>query len=192
MPRPSSRERILQTGFDLLRERGYNATSVQDITDAAGVPKGSFYNHFESKEALSVEALRHYYVAARAYLEALHDESRPPLERLRTFFEGMRDAGRGEDFRCGCLMGALGLELANQSPAVRDCVAEGFETWTRELGQVIAEAQADGTVKRDLPADQLARFLLNAWQGTVLAAKVDQTDAAHELFQTVVFARLLT
>jgi TetR/AcrR family transcriptional regulator, transcriptional repressor for nem operon len=55
MPRPSAREEIVQAGLKCLVEKGFNAVGVQDITDAAGVPKGSFYNHFESKEALGVE-----------------------------------------------------------------------------------------------------------------------------------------
>src|SRR5215470_14003251 len=58
--KPNVREQLLDTGLQVLHERGFNATSVQDITEAAGVPKGSFYNHFESKEALGAEVVLRY------------------------------------------------------------------------------------------------------------------------------------
>jgi len=60
MSKPNVREQILTTGLALLHGRGFNATSVQDITEAAGVPKGSFYNHFASKEALGLEVVQRY------------------------------------------------------------------------------------------------------------------------------------
>src|SRR5262249_43060960 len=69
MPRPSLREQLLTAGLEVLHQKGFNATSVQDITDAAGAPKGSFYNHFESKEALALEALRLYLEKGRARRE---------------------------------------------------------------------------------------------------------------------------
>ena len=60
MPRLNTREEIVQAGLKCLVEKGFNAVGVQEITDAAGVPKGSFYNHFESKEALGVEIVERY------------------------------------------------------------------------------------------------------------------------------------
>ena len=86
---PGLREQLLEAGLDTLHRKGFNATSVQDITDAAGAPKGSFYNHFESKEALAAEALRAYVEKGRARREILRDTKLPPLRRLRRYFEAM-------------------------------------------------------------------------------------------------------
>ena len=82
MGRPSAREGIVQAGLKCLVEKGFNAVGVQDITDTAGVPKGSFYDHFVSKEALGVEmiALRR---ANQTRREIVTDPSVPPLQRLR-------------------------------------------------------------------------------------------------------------
>src|SRR6478672_12935550 len=78
MGRPSAREEIVQAGLKCLVEKGFNAVGVQDITDTAGVPKGSFYNHFESKEALGVEIVERY-GANQTRREILTDPSVPPL-----------------------------------------------------------------------------------------------------------------
>lgn len=82
-------ERILEAGLEALYQHGFNATSVQDITQAAGVPKGSFYNHFESKEALGVEAVNVYASRMGSMLTPLHSKSVSPLKRLHTYFKKM-------------------------------------------------------------------------------------------------------
>src|SRR6202451_4128529 len=86
MARRGTREQIVQAGLKCLVERGFNGVGVQDITDAAGVPKGSFYNHFESKEALGAEIVERY-GADKRRRELLTDKSIPPLERLRRHYE---------------------------------------------------------------------------------------------------------
>ena len=104
------REEIVGAGLRRFHELGYNAAGVKDITDAAGVPKGSFYNHFESKEALAVETLQRYGVDLR--LTDLADGSVAPLARIRRHFEFMRDRIVAVRGRQGCLLGNLGAEVA--------------------------------------------------------------------------------
>lgn len=190
MPKPTHREQILAAGLRLFRERGFNATSVQDVTGAAGAPKGSFYNHFGSKEDLGLAALARYQEAAS--LDAwLADASVPPLDRLRGLFGAMRDDGATDAYACGCLMGSLGAELANTSPALRAAIADGFAAWAAKLAPVVRQGQADGTITRDQDADDLARFMIDAWQGTVLMAKVDRCGDAHARFVAMIFGKLL-
>src|ERR1700730_12249285 len=94
MPRPNTREQIVQARLTCLVEKGFNAVGVQDITSTAGVPKGSFYNHFESKEALGAEIVARY-GADQTRREILTDPNVPPLQRLRRHFE--RISARFED-----------------------------------------------------------------------------------------------
>ena len=81
MGRPSLREKLASSAVDTLHANGFKGCSIQDITQAAGVPKGSFFNHFENKEDLAIDALRRYLEGTRS--EMLFDESVPPLERLK-------------------------------------------------------------------------------------------------------------
>src|SRR5271169_3324644 len=120
MARLNVREQLLSVGLETLHRRGFNATSVQDITDAAGVPKGSFYNHFESKEALGLEAIERYWQGALNGLEVLKDERMAPLARLKVYFRGLIDLGRRLKYRPGCMIGNMSIEMSDQSAAFRE------------------------------------------------------------------------
>src|SRR5262249_10518624 len=157
---------------EVLHQNGFNATSVQDITDAAGAPKGSFYNHFESKEALALEALRLYLEKGRARREILRDEKLPPLRRLRRYFEAGAQLMVDHRFAAGCLLGNFGAELSPQSSLIRKRVGDALEGWSDMVAEVIGEAQKEGSVPRGKSAKELARFVIDAWEGAVLRAKV--------------------
>jgi len=146
MPKPSLREQILSAGLDTLHQKGFNATSVQDIAEAAGAPKGSFYNHFESKEALAAEVVLKYEEQRKARRSILRDARLPPLRRLRKYFESVNKAVAQDEFTTGCLLGNFAAELSNQSPLIRDRVGRAFASWCDEVAQVIGEAQKAGAI----------------------------------------------
>jgi TetR/AcrR family transcriptional repressor of nem operon len=135
MARLNVREQLLSAGLDTLRRRGFNATSVQDITEAAGVPKGSFYNHFESKEALGAEAVLKYLEQSEAWkaLRALQDARGAPLTKLRKYFESLTERALKAESWAGCMLGNFACELSNQSPLIREQVATAFDTWPMAL-----------------------------------------------------------
>src|SRR5580700_1948454 len=117
MARPSVKEQIVQAGLKILLQKGFNGVGVQEITETAGVPKGSFYNHFESKEALGAEIVERYGMnSTRRAL--LLDKNVPPLQRLRMHFEALNDAFIKSKFERGCLLGNFSAELANQSAII--------------------------------------------------------------------------
>ena len=87
MAKPNVRERLLDAGVETFHRRGFNGCGVQEITEAAGVPKGSFYNHFASKEALGAAVLdRYWQQRADTTLRILEDGDVRPTERLRRYF----------------------------------------------------------------------------------------------------------
>lgn len=192
MARTDVREKLLTAGLEALHKRGFNGTGVQDITDAAKVPKGSFYNHFESKDALGVEVVERYAANGAGRREPLMEGSGPPLTRLRTYFKALNQLGPATGFSRGCLLGNFGTELSAQSPAIRAALAAAFDDWTKAIAQVIAEAQKAGDVSRDIPAETLANFLLNAWEGAVMRSKVEKDPAALDAFLSVTFNKILT
>lgn len=191
MPRPSVRERILSAGLETLHRKGFNGTSVQDITDAAGAPKGSFYNHFESKEALAAEAVRRYRENRRVRLGILQDAKLAPLRRLRRYFESLNEAVVEAGFSKGCLLGNFAAELSGQSPIVREQVREGFAGWCEAIAPAIAEAQKEGAVSRTLRPKALAEFVVHAWEGALLRARADEDRAPLDLFMRITFSKVL-
>jgi TetR/AcrR family transcriptional repressor of nem operon len=191
MARHNVREQIVEAGLKTLLEKGFNGCGVQDITEAAGVPKGSFYNHFESKEALGAEIVLRY-MDANPRRKILADKSIPPLQRLRTYYESMNDLFVESGFLRGCLIGNFSAELSRQSPLVCDSLRTVFARWTRDLETVIAEAQAEGTVPKKFAAGDLAAFLLDAYEGTLLRARVEKSRTAFDRFLLITFTQILT
>src|ERR1700743_2154475 len=172
MPRPNVRENIVESALDQFHRMGFNGCSVDDITRAAGVPKGSFYNHFKGKEDLALEVIERY--AASGPRGLLTQKDVAPLKRLKKHFGALAELFANAGCRSGCLLGNFAGELADHSEAVRGLVQERLSSWAATLADVISEAQQAGEITSRLKPDVLAGFLLSAWQGTLLRARAAQ------------------
>ncbi|MYM21080.1 TetR family transcriptional regulator [Duganella sp. FT135W] len=192
MAKANVKEQIVTTSLQLLHSKGFNATSVQDITDAAGVPKGSFYNHFSSKEALGLEVLQRYTEGVGQLATPLQDLSLAPRQRLQQYFERMIAGNASNCFHFGCLLGNFSTELSNQIPAMRSAMRDAYSGSVAALAAVIADGQQDGSINADVPAAELAGFVNDAWQGAVLRAKSEQSSEPLERFVRMVLGRILT
>ena len=192
MIKPNVREKLLDAGVEIVHRCGFNGCGVQEITDAAGVPKGSFYNHFASKEALGAAVLdRYWQQRASATLGILEDSEVRPRERLRRHFAAMAANMAKRGYTGGCLIGNLGAELSDHSKLVCERLAAVFAGWTGAVETCIRQAQQQGGIRADCDAGVLAAFLINAWEGAVLRAKVDKNAVPFEEFDEVVFGKLL-
>lgn len=167
MPKPNHRETLLKAAIAAFHHNGYHATGVQEIVTSAGIPKGSFYAHFESKHALGLAALARYSADRAAVRALLRDPSLPGLARLDRYFAAV---GYCED---GCLVGNFTAELA-QSDAFREDLASLWRGWTDALAECLADGQRDGSIRADVPVTELARTVLALWEGAVLSAKLER------------------
>ena len=192
MARPNTKEQIIAAAVETLHRKGFNGTSVQDITEAAQVPKGSFYNHFESKELLAVEALERYWQRVLNGLSGLGDENTPPADRLKRYFRRLNEVAGQADYRTGCMIGNMSAEMPDQSRPVRERLAVLLAAWSRAIESCVRQAQADGALRRDMDARTIAAFLLNSWEGAMMRAKVDKDADAFAAFEAVAFGALLT
>jgi TetR/AcrR family transcriptional repressor of nem operon len=188
--RPSAREEIVQAGLKCLVEKGFNAVGVQDITDTAGVPKGSFYNHFESKEALGVEIVERY-GANQTRREILTDPTVPPLQRLRRHFDRISALFAESHFKRNCILGGFSAELANQSETIRESLRKLYGEWTKDIEATIAEAQSKGEIANKTKASDLAAFLLDSYEGALLRARVERSRKPFDRFMKFAFGQLL-
>ena len=189
MPRPSLKENVVAAALGQFHRRGYNGSGVKDITDAAGLPKGSFYNYFASKEEMALEALQRYGIGRE--FGRLEDPSMPPLARLRAHFVFLGEDVVRVGVECGCMLGNFATEIAGQSPVLREAVAGGFARWTEAVTAVLREAVAAGELGAERDLDLIARTLIRGWEGTVLHAKVTGELRPEEFFAGV-FDPLLT
>jgi TetR/AcrR family transcriptional regulator, transcriptional repressor for nem operon len=189
MARPSLREKLASSAVDTLHTHGFRGCSIQDITEAAGVPKGSFFNHFETKEDLAIDALRRYLEGSRADL--LFQESVPPLERLRNHFTFISEKLFESGFERGCMLGLFAAEMAQEYPRMREELRLVFENWCEAVESVLREAQAAGDIDPRHDPGQLARFLVNAWEGAAIRLKITRDRSPIDDFFNVSFKVLL-
>ncbi|HEY2296370.1 MAG TPA: TetR family transcriptional regulator C-terminal domain-containing protein [Jatrophihabitans sp.] len=183
MPRASVRPQLVEAALDQFHTRGFHNCSVDDITKAAGVPKGSFYNHFASKDALAVEALQQY--QQRSVWRTTDDADKAPLARLRYRFEVMRDVLAERSYTRGCLIGNMGTELADLNPDVRAEVQASLDYRSAATTELLRLAQERGELAAHLDPGVLGPFLTNAWEGVITRTKVCKSALPMDEFFTV-------
>ena len=189
MARPSLREKLASSAVDTLHTHGFKGCSIQDITEAAGVPKGSFFNHFDNKEDLAIDALRRYLENVRK--EMLFDESVPPLQRLKNHFLYLSERLISLGYGRGCMLGLFAAEMSADYPRMREELRSIFETWCDAVETVLRDAQAKGEVDPRHDPAQLSRFLINAWEGATIRLKITQDREPIDDFMNIAFKALL-
>lgn len=191
-PKPHTRDSLIRAGVQMLHDVGYTATGIKDVVDAAEVPKGSFYNHFESKESFGAEVVDFYFESGFDELrQLLTNGAVAPVERLRAYFEVRILGYEAAGFVRGCMLGNLSLEVADHSALIRERLGAHFKTWSGLIEDCIAEAQQRGDISNRMRASMLAQFLLNSWEGALLRMRVEKSDTPLRDFVKVVFDSLL-
>ena len=192
MPKPSNREKILTEGLRVVHEHGFAGASVRDIVQAAGVPQGSFTNHFVSKEAFGLEILDLYFANNWSFnAEMLRDEALPPLQRLRAYIEASRDRLNRDGMRNGCLLGNFTAEATDRSEAIRLRLLEIFAEVQQAIAGVLRAAVAAGDLPADFECDEVAGFIQSSMQGANLMAKAQRSPAPVDRLLKILFSSVL-
>ncbi|MBL8858231.1 MAG: TetR family transcriptional regulator C-terminal domain-containing protein [Planctomycetes bacterium] len=187
-----TRDRLLEVGAQAIAEGSFNSCGLAEILRRAGVPKGSFYHYFQSKEDFGVAMIER---ESAEYVECMRplveDHARSPLERLRAVFE----TGREECIKNGaarrCLIPKLALETSQLSESVHTAVKKAYDQWSAQLAQIIREAQARNEISRTHDADRLANLLVMLWEGATIRMQIDRSLQPVDDFLAFVFDSLL-
>ena len=192
MPKPSHRETLLHEGLKVVLSQGYSGASVRDIVRAAGVPQGSFTNHFISKEAFAHEVLNLYFSIVRSNVDkTLRNDSLPPLRRLRAWFDLQIAFLKKAGFRSGCLIGNFSIEASDQSKLIRQRLTEMFKDINESIVYCLKAAVNAGELSASTDVREVASFLYSSWQGAILQSKVDLSIKSLERFKKILFSRIL-
>jgi TetR/AcrR family transcriptional repressor of nem operon len=195
MPRPANpevRTRLLNAGGQVVYETGFNASGVQDIVGAAGVPKGSFYSYFDSKEAFAAEVLEAYWESIEhRHGKVMYDARIKPLARIEKFFGLLAEDHKAKTFKLGCLIGNLSLELANNSSEVRGALKRILARWEGSIAACLEEAMTRGELPVDRDSAQIAAIIVESWEGAILRCKVEHNGSACQRFLHLTLKRLL-
>ncbi len=172
-----TKQRLLETGLGMLLAHGYNDLGIQALLTATQTPKGSFYHHFKDKEDFALQVVDAYMVQVHAGLDAcLTDEGRPPLQRVRRFFEMTQESYRQQGYM-GCLLGGLGQELSGISAVFRRKISDCFGVIAERLAVCLEEAREKGDLPSTANPQHLAGLLVDCWEGAALRSRL-QGNAA--------------
>jgi TetR/AcrR family transcriptional repressor of nem operon len=186
------KDEIIKASIDLMYLKGYNGTSVKDITDAAGIPKGSFYNYFEDKEQYAIDALHHYYDNNPVHKILLStNKDLEPLERIRKFFEKGIQNAVDKELKYGCFIGNLSQEMGDVTESISKTAADITKEIVLQVYKNLVEADEKGDLKSSADLKTLASFIISSWQGSLVRMKMSANKTALDDFYTILNEVLL-
>jgi TetR/AcrR family transcriptional regulator, transcriptional repressor for nem operon len=190
--KPSNREKILNEGLRVVQGRGFAGASVRDIVRAAGVPQGSFTNHFASKEAFCLEILDRYFADVRAMIDrTLRNDALPPLKRLRAFVDAQIKYLNRIGWQNGCLIGNFSAEASEHSELIRTRLVDIFEEMRQSVAYCLRAAVQLGELPQKTDCEELGGFLVASLQGAILQSKAERRSVPIERFKRLIFSTLL-
>lgn len=184
----NTREKLLDVGEQLIRERSYSGVGIGDVLKTAVVPKGSFYHYFDSKETFVLEVLKRYCATQlSAAQEILHDPKRPARDALKAFFSTAIKDFKRRKYREGCLMCNLTTELADEVPSFKHLLESEWRDLSYELGACVARLGKSELGLDHLSDAEVGDWLLNSWSGALNRMKATGSKKPLELFMKTIF-----
>ncbi|MCQ8876708.1 TetR/AcrR family transcriptional regulator [Pseudoalteromonas shioyasakiensis] len=186
-----TRALLISTGLETLTEFGFSATGIDTILKKVGVPKGSFYHYFKSKDDFGlavVDAYNDYFIAKLT--RYLSQPDVPHLERLINFTQSAAQGMQKYDFNRGCLVGNLNQELNHLPDDFKLRLVQSYQQWEFHVQQCIEGAQQQNLVSQEIDAAQMSEFFWIGWEGAVMRAKLNKSSQPLMLY-TEMFLRAL-
>jgi TetR/AcrR family transcriptional repressor of nem operon len=183
---------ILDMGAQIVHQKGFNATGIQEVLNAAAVPKGSFYFYFKSKEEFGLHLIDHFSNFLLSKMdELLNAENVAPLNKLRNYFEWFLAYFEQNNFTGGCPIGNLAQEMGDLNDSFRGKLKSVFDKMKTNIAQCLEEAQQQGDLSPALNVINLSDFIVSSWQGALLQMKVMKNTAPVRNFERIIFDSLL-
>jgi TetR/AcrR family transcriptional regulator, transcriptional repressor for nem operon len=177
----SAKDKILEAALSVIRTKGYAATTVDDLCAAAGVTKGAFFHHFQSKRDLAVAAAEHWSeITGSLFADAPYHKHADPLDRVLGYIDFRKALLKGELPEFTCLVGTMVQETYASNPAIRDACARSITSHAARVEADIGEAIAKYRINPPWTAASLALYTQAVLQGAFIIAKAKHNakDAA--------------
>jgi len=189
---------LLEVGLSLFEEKGFNATGIKEIATLAGIPKGSFYNYFSSKEDFGVAVIRYYSdinTKRWSVMLGAATENEKSYQALSAAFLAITEEYRCAEVKKGCLLGNLAAEISEASEECRLALQQAVNEYKTILAQRLLVGQQLGKVRQDVAAQSLADLVWDCWQGSLLRMKIEKSvePVSHDLellFQHVLLPKI--
>ncbi|MFF0544537.1 TetR family transcriptional regulator C-terminal domain-containing protein [Nocardia thailandica] len=169
-----TRQALIEEGAAELLAQGYHGTGIKQVLDRVGVPKGSFYNYFDSKESFAEAVVGYHEQCVRRGMAEAFGPAPDAMAGLRAFFDRQAAEFAANGFAGGCLLANLGAEVEDSEP-LRRALSAAWAAWRAGMAAQLAAAQREGSVRGDIDAGDLADLLLESWEGAVIRMKIDHS-----------------
>ena len=188
-----TRALLIRSGVEVLTESGFAAAGIDGILKKVGVPKGSFYHYFKSKEDFGQAVIDNYasYFAAKLD-KCLLDDSIAPLQRIIKFADQAKQGIVRFEFKRGCLVGNLGQEVAILPDSYRRILQNIFAVWQIKMQACLETAQQQGDIKQNINCIQQAEYFWIGWEGAVMRARLVQSVQPLDLYIATFIASIAT
>ncbi len=174
----NTKAHLLATGYKLIAQKGFTAVGIKQILDTAGVPKGSFYHYFASKEAFGEAIIEYYFTQYKQRLDIIGSQDVSAQQKLYDYFQNWYDTQQNGCDHEKCLVVKLSAEVADISEPMRKVLFLGYQQTITWLASQIKAGWADNSVPQldNIAAESMAKRWYFAWLGASLIAKISQTD----------------
>lgn len=192
MDKEEKKQEIIAKSGDIMYLKGYNATGVQEIADAAGIPKGSFYNYFENKEQFAIDLMECYCTEGCGDMEKIFNmKDLTPLARISLMFDTMIEHfTRDEKFTKGSFIGNISQEMGDMSKPISIAAEDNYRRMVGHLKEVLEEAKSAGEIRETLDIDKVANFILNSREGAMVRMKASKDSAPLRVFKDMIMELL--
>jgi len=190
--RTDTRNALVWCGTELLTERGFQITGIDEVLKRVGVPKGSFYYYFKSKDHFGHAVIDNYEAYYAKKMDRIfNDYSQSPLQRLVNFTVNAKNGMVKFDFKRGCLIGNLGQELAALDTQFRERLEGVLLSWEKRVADCLAEAIDIGEIAPEQDPQALSRFFWVGWEGAILRSKLMRSLEPIDQFTSIFFRSVL-
>lgn len=168
-------EDIISKGTELFRKKGYHNVGINEILKACDLPKGSFYNFFDTKEKFAEKVLESYGTSSlNMIVKSLGDKSISPLGRLKQFYSMLIDINEKDGMDAGCLVNNLSIEVGGFNPGISKVAGDNFNIWIEEIARCVEEGQDKGEIIDTIPAEDIAEYMHAGLFGAFSRMKVNR------------------
>src|SRR4030043_1015350 len=190
--RSDTKTRILKAGAGIVLQKGFFNTGLAEVLEKAKVPKGSFYFYFKNKEDFGLQLIDLFAGSLASNAQGFYlNEKLSPLEKVRNLFKWQAESFQKSDFKGGCPIGNLSLEMGDRNPAFRKKLNQVFVDLKKNLAKQLEQAKKVGELSEEIDVEETTDFIFNSWEGTLVQMKVSKSLTPHEVFDRMIFEKLL-
>ncbi len=192
MAKESTKQRTLEVGAEIIHLKGFNHTGIQEVLQAAGVPKGSFYNYFKNKEDFGLQVIDYFIGFFSSLVKPIiEDPSLTPLGKIRRILDQFIEIFSARDFAYGCPIGNLAQEMGDLSPAFRQKLKEAVDSMANIYRRRSREGQHIGEIAEMSHGKNTACVIVASWHGALGHMKLEKSAQPLESHIHFTFSYIL-